>query len=93
MHVEGLMENDSAVSVITRDSVYTAYLDETKSAVLTLDCRREADYAVFRYHGVSVPVYIEPGKNLEIFLKIENWEMEVRFAGDGAPKNLSLIHI
>ena len=87
MHVEGLMENDSAVSVITRDSVYTAYLDETKSAVLTLDCRREADYAVFRYHGVSVPVYIEPGKNLEIFLKIENWEMEVRFAGDGAPKN------
>lgn len=87
MHVEGLMENDSAVSVITRDSVYTAYLDGTRSAILTLDCGREADYAVFRYHGVSVPVYIEPDKDLEIFLKIENWEMEVRFAGAGAPKN------
>ena len=87
MHVEGLMENDSAVSVITRDSVYTAYLDGTRSAILTLDCGREADYAVFRYHGVSVPVYIEPDKDLEIFLKIENWEMEVRFAGTGAPKN------
>ena len=37
MHVKGLMENDSAVSVITRDSVYTAYLDKTCGAALTLD--------------------------------------------------------
>lgn len=87
MHVKGLMENDSAVSVITRDSVYTAYLDKTCGAALTLDPKQKADYAIFRYHGVSVPIYIEPNKNLEIFLKIENWEMEVKFAGSGAPKN------
>ena len=84
MHVKGLMENDSAVSVIIRDSVYTAYLDETRSAVLNLDGEQKADYAIFRYHGVSVPIYIEPGKDLEVFLKIENWEIEVEFAGAGA---------
>ena len=87
MHVKGLMENDSAVSVIIRDSVYTAYLDETRSAVLNLDGEQKADYAIFRYHGVSVPIYIEPGKDLEVFLKIENWEIEVEFAGAGASKN------
>ena len=43
MHVKGLMENDSAVSVIIRDSVYTAYLDETRSAVLNLDGEQKAD--------------------------------------------------
>ena len=63
MHVEGLMENDSAVSVITRDSVYTAYLDEARSAVLNLDREQMSVYAVFRDHGVAVPIYVEPGKD------------------------------
>ena len=73
MHVEGLMENDYAVSDITRHSVNTAYVDEARSAVLNLDREQKADYAVFRYHGVSVPIYVERGKDLEVFLKIENW--------------------
>ena len=87
IHVDGLMENDTAVSIITQDSVYTAYLDGNKGAVLAIDREQKADYAIFRYHGISIPGYIEPGKDLEIFLKIENWEIEVKFAGTGAPKN------
>lgn len=87
MHVKGLMEKDSTVSIITRDSTYTTHLNKTCYATLTLDNRQKADYAIFRYHGISVPIYIEPDKNLEIFLEFEDWEIEVKFAGNGASKN------
>lgn len=92
VHVEGLMADDSIVSVITQDSVYEVCLDSALSAGFRISEKQEADYAAFRYHGITVPIYIEPGKSFEIFLKIEDWNADVRFTGAGARKSEYLNH-
>ncbi len=92
VHVEGLMAEDSVVSVITKDSVYKAHLNSALMACFGIAEEQEADYAIFRYHGISIPIYIEPGKNFGIFMKIKDWHADVRFTGKGARKNEYLNH-
>lgn len=87
VEVATIWDEDLKVSVITPDSVYTGILDSTGRTVIALPEGITPGYAGFRYHGMTLPLYIENGKGFELFLKVKDWLPEVRFTGVGAPKN------
>lgn len=87
VEVASVLEEDLKVSVITLDSVYSGVLDSMGRTVIHLPEGITPGYASFRYHGMTVPLYIENGKGFGIFLKVEDWIPEVRFTDVGARKS------
>ncbi len=87
VEMASIWDEDLKVSVITPDSVYAGLLDSTGRTVISLPGGIRPGYASFRYHGMTIPLYLENGKGFEIFLRVEDWIPEVRFTGAGALKN------
>lgn len=87
VEVASVLDEDLKISVITADSVFLGFLDSAGMAEITLPKSVTPGYASFRYHGMTIPLYIESGDGFEIFLKVEDWIPEIRFKGKGARKN------
>lgn len=86
VHVDGAQPN-AKTSVLTQDSTYSAVLDSTGSAVITLAENLKSGYATLKYGRARIPVYVEPGKSFDLSLKSEGRRMTPVFMGEGAKKN------
>lgn len=86
IHIEG-MPTDAVGQMILKDTVYEVTFDSLHTARIVMAENFQPGYVTFRYNGIKVPMYVEPGKSFEADLKIENFRVMPAFSGDGAKKN------
>lgn len=87
IHMEGDRVAEIPTVLNTRDSIYSVSLDSTNSATIQLATDLQSDYATIQLGRMHLPLYIEPGKDFDIAIKIEGRNVTPTFTGEGAAKN------
>lgn len=86
VHVDGIQLQSSPV-LMTKDSLYQLTLDSSNSSEVVLPAEFEAAYGALFLDRKHVLLYVEPGKGFEVSVKMNDYQLEPSFSGDGAKKN------